>query len=67
MKDNFSGQVYDDNLFRKLEEHKVIETTINRDTKLMVVQQVNLIQIFTELKGKKDFLSISFSIFLVWY
>ena len=67
MRDNFSGQVYADNLFRKLEKHKVIETTINRDTKLMVLQQVNLIQIFTELKSKKDFLSISLSIFLVWY
>ena len=33
MKGNFSVQVSDDNPFKKLEVDKVIETTINRDTK----------------------------------
>ena len=33
MKGNFSFQVSDDNPFGKLEVDKVIETTINRDTK----------------------------------
>ena len=46
-----------------IEERNFTETTINRDTKIMVVQQVNLVQIITEVKGKKDFLSINFSIF----
>lgn len=48
-----------------IEERNFTETTINRDTKIMVVQQVNLVQIITEVKGKKDFLSINFSIF--WF
>ena len=53
MKGNFSVQVSDDHPLGKLKPDKVIETTINRNTKNLVVQQVNFDQIFTELKGTK--------------